>query len=239
MESLAGAESSAAVYIARILSVHAERVRLLREEEAVYNARAELFDRLTEKLLRGEPLSPLPEAVFPSLLPEAQSAEKEGDKEEEETDGDGEEPLHVAGTPGDLRGVSCSQAPQDDEGHTATPSPMRRELEEFFPIIPTKRQRQPCTTEELCCRRGSGDVCGGAGAEQAVTATDILATIPCLSSTETERVAGDKPHGYTRCQRRRRQDYVADAALHHVAGEHADEGCTPSPYWEIAFPRTR
>ncbi|ESL10286.1 hypothetical protein TRSC58_01984 [Trypanosoma rangeli SC58] len=141
--------------------------------------------------------------------------------------------------------VAPPREDEDERRSCATPSPTRRELEEFFPITAAKRSRQACVAEASCRRRRCMEVHNSsAGGEGVITATDILAAIPCLSSNivpPATRVGAvgceEKPRGCVRSYNRRQLDYAADAPKYARAGEAAQDGCTPSVYWEIAFPR--
>ncbi|RNF27173.1 uncharacterized protein Tco025E_00610 [Trypanosoma conorhini] len=261
MEHLAEVNSDIASSIARILRRHVAQVRALREEEVACNARAEVLERLTERLLRGE----LPSSLYASFLaaPQPEGEERRKEDVEELADASPAPPLvalhdsdsaaeverPLVTTPAESSQSSSPVAPsQEDEGErssSATPSPMRRELDEFFPVTAAKRPRQACVAEASCHRRRRVEVhTTSAGDEGVITATDILAAIPCLSSKAVPPAARvgavaceDKPRGCVRSYDRRQLDYAADAAMYARAGEGAHDACTPSVYWEIAFPQ--
>ncbi|RNF12356.1 hypothetical protein TraAM80_00367 [Trypanosoma rangeli] len=263
MELLAEVNSEIVSTVVRILQRHAAQVRALRDEEVASNARAELLESLTARLLRGELPSCLHASPLAAPQPEGENRREKKGQEEEWVDAPSALPL-VALHDSDSMAqaerslltaseeLSQSSSPvgspreDEDEGRScATPSPTRRELEEFFPITAAKRSRQACIAEESCRRRRCMEVHNNsAGGEDVITATDILAAIPCLSSnialpaTHVGAVeCEEKPRGCVRSYNRRQLDYAADAARYARAGEAAQDGCTPSVYWEIAFPR--
>ncbi|EKF34280.1 hypothetical protein MOQ_002381 [Trypanosoma cruzi marinkellei] len=260
MELLAGMNSDIVSCITRILQRHAAQVRALREEEIAINARAEQLERLTELLLRGEIVSSLHESSLD--VPQPEEENRWIDEEVLAATSSAPQLVNVDGavhktwmegspvpaSQGSSQNMLSVEPPREAEGeerNSTTPSPMRRELDEFFPIAASKRPRQACVTEGSSRHRSCPEVCkNDVGTEAIITATDILATIPCISSITTPTATTvdavlleEKPRSYVRSHRRRQEDYAADTAMYVRGTEGAQVACTPSVYWEIAFPK--
>ncbi|KAH9577687.1 hypothetical protein LSM04_007417 [Trypanosoma melophagium] len=277
MNFLGDLSENASSLIFRLLQMHADRVRALREEEATSIARAELLEQLTERLLYGDfsadevaQLSPTTslevsdsQRVFdrPNLsAPEERECnverlvavssdstdedrkqhEQQGDDEEEEEEEDQQEENPIASVSQDVSNDILADTIEDkipdNNVKNRTPSPMRRELEAFFPVLATKRPRQSSATDDMHYIRKRDNV----------TATDILASVPCISSRagpstiQTDATIHiNEAKSHVRTNRRRQIDYAADEAMH-IRDENAPiEVCTPPPFWEIGFPQSR
>ncbi|ESS64094.1 hypothetical protein TCDM_07924 [Trypanosoma cruzi Dm28c] len=260
MELLAGVNSDIVSCITRIIQRHAAQVRALREEEIAINARAEQLEHLTEILMGGEISPSLHEFSLDALQSEEENkwVDEEGladtpsapqlvtvDVFEQKARMEGSPLPASQASSQDMSSVEPLREAESEKRSSTTPSPMRRELDEFFPIAASKRPRQACVTEGSCRRRSRVEVRkNDAGTEAIITATDILATIPCISSNATPTATTvdavlheEKPRSYVRGHRRRQEDYAADAAMYVRGHEGAQVACTPSVYWEIAFPK--
>ncbi|ORC92812.1 uncharacterized protein TM35_000021380 [Trypanosoma theileri] len=286
MNFLGDLSENASSQIFRMLQMHADRVRALREEEATSIARAELLEQLTERLLRGDfsaaaaEASPLSSntslevcdsprkfnkpnisapnerewsAEYLDAVSSVCTDEDRKQKEEPQEDEDGEEEEEaeeaekkdnqhpIISTSQDLLNdihtdTIEDKIPKDKVMRNGTPSPMRRELDAFFPILATKRPRRTNAPDDMHLVRKRMDI----------TATDILASVPCISSrVESSTIQNDttiymnETKSYVRTNHIRQLDYAADEAMHIRDENAAVEVCTPPPYWEIAFPQSR
>ncbi|KAG8342280.1 hypothetical protein ERJ75_000245500 [Trypanosoma vivax] len=211
----------------RLLQLHAERMRALREEEIAANARAALLEELADGLMRGE-------LQFTPIRRESSQL--------------GVGSLSRRVMPHDQG--EAAEAPSQIEAkskHLEVSPTMECELDRFFPRTMVK---QAFRESSLAVKRGLGDK------DSTLTATDILAAIPSIHTRELPPAAigcgladdSSKPISHLRTMRRRLRDYAADEPLRRLRGEgrgsagdrdDADSWCTPPAYWEIDFPHSR
>ncbi|CBH13975.1 hypothetical protein, conserved [Trypanosoma brucei gambiense DAL972] len=225
--------------LAGLLQLHEEQIRALQEEEAALNARAALLEYLADCLERDELPEELPEQEITAVCEDQQCVYKQ-DTMVCET------PPSNAMTQEGSPPIASLEALRGERQLNATPSPVRRELEDFFSVKKLKRPRRVDPPSRSVMQKRDPE-------NNSATAVDILAAIPRLACSELSADPSDdqlavplrKPINRMRTARQRARDYLEDATLYGEDNEHNesdDEGgtqCTPSSYWDISFPQSK